>query len=499
MKDNYDVIVIGAGIGGLTCGTFLAKEGISVLVAEKNDKAGGYCTSFSRGDYIFDSGPSSISGLSQGGTLRNTLSLLQLEDEITFLPLDFKEKLIFPNYTIVIPTNFEEYQQELMRRFPDEKEGITKYFKHIENLYYEFQNIMDGDLLTLSKQPSLVSFKKYPNMIRFRDVTFHQILDKFFTDCSIKGILAVGGCGRIGLPPSKASFISVAIDSIETLKYGLVHFKGGNQFLSDAFVKGLVKYGGNLMLGQKVKKILIEQHKACGIVLEDGTQIRGKYIVSNGDAKQTFLNLIGEEYLSKEFVRMLNNAEVSLSAFIVYLGVNIDLKNKGIKESLLWYIPSYDIKEEYEKSYDILGGDLYILIPSNIDSGLAPLGKSCIKIEQLVPYHCGHNWDECKEEMANRLIKRAEQIIPDLSNYIEIKEIATPLTLERYTLNSEGACYGWAKTIEQGEFYYSPNQKTPIENLYLAGHWTFPGHGVPTVACSGILAGKSILSEINKS
>ncbi len=338
--------------------------------------------------------------------------------------------------------------------------------------------------------------QKFSNIVRLRNVTFQQILNDFFSDDELKGIIAAEWCGRTGLPPSMSLFINLAIDMIETLKYGSVYFKGENQSFANAFVKGLIKNGGNLVLGRKVEKILIERDKVCGIVLEDGTQLRSKYIVSNVDAKQTFFNLIGEEYLSEGFLKMLNNWKVSLSAFIVYLGVDIDLKNEEIKEGILW-MSQYDIEKEYENMDNNFAlDDLYISIPSNRDSQLAPLGKSCLKIEQLISYDYCNNWNECKEEMANKLIKAAEQIIPSLSNHIEVKEIATPLTLERYTLNSEGACFGWAKTIKQSGFYLL-NQKIPIQNLYLAGHWTFPGHGIPTVAYSGIIAANEICSFVN--
>ncbi|MDH7500815.1 MAG: FAD-dependent oxidoreductase, partial [candidate division NC10 bacterium] len=115
-----------------------------------------------------------------------------------------------------------------------------------------------------------------------------------------------------------------------------------------------------------------------------------------------------------------------------------------------------------------------------------------LTLSLLTPYWGRGYWAERKEEVANRLIQIAEKIIPGLSQHIRVREISTPLTLERYTGNFEGAAYGWEQSPDQaGPRRLSP--RTPIENLYLTGHWTYPGGGVASVAVSGRMVAQEIL------
>jgi phytoene dehydrogenase-like protein len=194
----------------------------------------------------------------------------------------------------------------------------------------------------------------------------------------------------------------------------------------------------------------------------------------------------------------------SFSLFQVFLGVDMNPREKGIIEHEILCYSSYDLDNVY-KSYlqgnfeEVLG----ICIPTLLDSSLAPENKHVISLITAIPYDYKENWgtengergssyEKLKNETMHRLIKTAEKFIPDLSKHIVYSEAATPLTLERYTANYKGAAYGWASTIGQsGVSRLQP--KTPIKNLYLAGHWTNPGGGVIAVALSGRNIAKVII------
>jgi prolycopene isomerase len=218
--------------------------------------------------------------------------------------------------------------------------------------------------------------------------------------------------------------------------------------------------------------------------------------VSNVAARITFLNLIGEEYLPEEFVAGLHQLEISLSAFYVYLGVDIDPHTAGLDAPETIVYETYDNTREWEL---LLNGEISIpcfgiAVPTYEDPGLAPDGKHVVIIMTMAPYHLkDRSWKEEKNRMTDTLIGKAEKLIPGLSQHILVQDAASPLTYERFTLNSLGAAMGWAFSPRM--FLNRPKRKTPIRNLYLAGHWTIPGGGVPAVALSGLRAANKILEE----
>jgi prolycopene isomerase len=157
---------------------------------------------------------------------------------------------------------------------------------------------------------------------------------------------------------------------------------------------------------------------------------------------------------------------------------------------------SYDNTEDWNR---LLEGEIAIpcfgiAIPTYMDPGLAPPGNHVVIIMTMAPYNLHlKSWREEKKRVTQMLIDKAESIIPGLSQHIVVKDSATPLTYERYTGNSLGAAMGWAFSPDM--FMRRLEQRTPIANLYLAGHWTTPGGGVPAVAISGLRAAQTILSE----
>jgi prolycopene isomerase len=227
-----------------------------------------------------------------------------------------------------------------------------------------------------------------------------------------------------------------------------------------------------------------------------GKRIRASQVVSNIAARSTFLNLVGEENLPLTFVASLNRLEISLSSFYVYLGVDIDPRTAGIDAPETIVYETYDNTKEWKR---LLKGEVAIpcfgiAVPTFVDPSLAPQGKHVVIIMTMAPYHLsGMSWREEKERMADKLIAKAEKLIPNLSEHIVVQDAATPLTYERYTLNSLGAAMGWSFSPQM--FLKRLEQKTPIPTLYLAGHWTMPGGGVPAVALSGLRVARMILGE----
>jgi all-trans-retinol 13,14-reductase len=498
VAEKYDVIVIGAGVGGLACGAYLSKHGVRTLVIDKNSFSGGYCSVFRRGDFTFHAGPEGILGLGKEGFLTYRLRELGLEKNVEFNRIEPLDRTYFCGMEIVASMNIEEYIESLQSHFPEDGDAIPKYFDAMTRMARE---VTSPDFKIPKGFLSMIKFaRRYPTTTKYGRKMFKDILDAFFKDQRLKFLLASYPTNWLGVPPSE---LMAPWAAVCTLGYteGLYYPKGGIQKFTDCIAETLTQNGGELVLGKVVSKILIDNGVAVGVQLEDGSVARGTSIVSNVDAKQTFLNLVGEQHLEKEFTDYIRQLKQSVSGFVVYLGVDANLKNYdpyirylgGEKES------DWDKYHRSLRNGQLDMNGMAITIPSNLEPSYAPAGKSSVILLGFAPYGYKNNWmtksdgtrtkqyQSLKKEVANQMITLAEKVIPDLSENIIVKDAATPLTFQRYTWNTEGAWYG-----PRLDAIRMPPYVTPVKHLYLAGSST-SGAGVPSAFMSGITTAKEIL------
>jgi len=461
---SYDAIIIGAGIGGLVCGCYLAKAGMKVLMCEQHSKAGGYCTSFKRKGFTFDAAAHSFGGYREGGVTRKILNDLEIDKKIVISRSDPSDIVNTPGYKVSFWNDLERTKSELAAFFPEESNNIKRFFSSL-----------------LDPAPNFFT--------RLRRQTFKHLLDQYFTDENLKVILSVPLLGNGGLPPSQMSaFIGAKIFS-EYLLDGGYSPAGGMQTLSDALAKRFEELGGELRLSRLVKRILVKDDKVAGVVLEGDGILSSRYVISACDARQTFLKLIGEKRLGKEFLDKITKMVPSTSIFVLYLGIN------GFSSSLpplgtnVWFLPRYDLDETYsyaqKGNFDKPG--LHMVRVSHDSSTVLALIQAPFKTKTF--------WFNKKHKVLETLIKYIETFtVPHLSTHIKYKEAATPWTLHRYTLNYKGSPFGWAGTPSQ---LAVPDFKKPsfIQGLYLTGHWTTQGLGISGVVYVGHDVAKTLLKK----
>lgn len=470
MGKKYDVIIIGAGIGGLVCGNYLAKEGLKVLIVEKNSKPGGYCVSFTRKNFIFDACIHSFGSCAPQEALGQIIKELDLDIQIVRAnPSDI---VITPEYKIEIKNNIEATIGQLIRFFPKEKK-INQFFSLFEN--------KSGIYL-------------YSVL---RKKTFKDLLDEYFSDFRIKAILSIF-LANCGISPSKASAFTTILFLKSFVFNGGYYPVGGMQRFTDSFVDSFLKSGGNIICGQEVKKINITNNIAKNIILKNGEHLFSKLIVSNVDLNQTFLQLIGKKKFKPQFVFQLNEMVPSSSAFIVYLGLR-NFKKRIFKNTLgIWKMPSdYNI----EKTFDLplknkISKDNFIFcsVSHNLDKTVNQNENHTIRLIVNAPFKTKEYWDKNRDFYSEDLINRASSLFSSLKSHILFKENATPQTLYAYTHNYKGAMCGWLNTIRQNENDLLTN--CGIKNLYLVGHWVpeqYGQGGIAMVAYSGKKMANSIL------
>lgn len=477
-EDEYDVIIVGAGIGGLTCGSFLAKRGHKVLVLDHHYQAGGYCSSFERKGFVFNTGVENISGLWDGGPTSFLLRELGLKKEELFI----KNKMRYIYKGNAINANsLEEFMEDLSNIFPNEKNNIRNFFSEAKLAYmecYEESNEygipLPAELIAKVLGASRISRypAEHPNFFKWMNVTYKEKLDEHFSDEDLKIVMCVL-IGYLGTVPEKTPAASALTACVSYFMYGGYFTKGGAQKFADSLKDYIDGNGGKVLLKNKVEKIIIEDGQARGIKTGNKTY-RSKVVVSNANAKSTFLDLVGTENITKEFSKYISELKMSPSCVMLSLGVDMDLS-------------------DFPTLLDNFDDECAIVFNSNADPSLAPKGQASVTVlgsglYSDFPERGTEEYKQMKDEIIKEMIQKAENTIPNLSKHIVYSDLSTPKTFERYALVDEGAIYDFDQSTDTKRPYF----KTPIKGLYLTGASTFPGGGIEAVIMSGIICGYDI-------
>lgn len=468
---EYDAIVIGGGLAGLTCANALLNKGKRVCVFEKEPKVGGCQSYFRRNGFTFDSCLHSVAETYEEGPVVNVLKSIGVEVP-SFVRLDPAFNYIFPDKTYVVPRKVEDYKDYLKKEFPLEVSGIDQMFREMDQIY-----------IGLGKFPEITPIIK-DNV----GLVFQDLLDKFVKDKRLQAVIS-GFWGYLGIPPSRVSSLILSGFNASISNHGNYFPEMGVLGILGSLTNGITSRGGEIFTNSFVSKIIMTNGKARGVLLKSGESIRGKAVISNVDALTMFSMMVGEEYLPAGYSKQLKQLKPTLSAFSVYLGIKNDNPlPKNLSVANLVY-PDYDMERQSDaiRRVEIEGMPYALSIPTLVNPSAAPSGHHIISLFMAVPYRLPDKsgWGEKKEEYTERFLRLVEKVIPELQGRIVMKNSATPDTLVRYTGNSFGAVGGWNYTPES--ITHRPGNQTPIDGLWLTGHWTVPGVGIHGVIQSGYI------------
>ncbi len=468
LRDRYDSIVIGAGIGGLVCGGFLNQSGSSTLVLDQHYLPGGYCTAFPRKKYVFDAAVHHIGGCGRYGIVGQVVSKLGVKTDL--VRLDPMDHLIFPDFELRIPADLDEYQAELALRFPEEKEQIPRFFRDLVRLYRQVLNRKRGGEL----------------VDRYRRSTYQGFLQDYFSDPGLMRVLA-GQWGYLGSPAHEISAIGMCQMLVNYLKDGAYYPIGSTQAFSNAVVDALLAAGCHVRLRERVTEVLIDDspdgdgYRAAGVRLEDGRTIRADTVVSAVDARQLFCDLLPEETCREER-RRIQELRAGPSFYGFYAAFSRDVDLSPLPRGFFHFPEDHGAIDW-----------IYLSVTTDVDPGLAPPDEQIISATVGVRPESPAftRWQDEKSEMAQAVMAYLDQRVPGIAGHLTFLEAASPRTLARYTLSKDGVAYGWAVIPDQaGNDRFS--QHTSVEGLWLAGQWTPPGPGVCAVAASGWMAANRI-------
>lgn len=491
---DSDVIIIGAGIAGLTCGCLLAQKGLRVLIIEKNQKIGGCCTSFQKEGFSFDLSVQSLGECQEEGRIWRLLKKLDLLDQICFIPLEPAREYHFPGQRIIQSSHLETHIETLSALFPKEKKEIVRIYDILRKIFDEYSQLPAS--LDWFNPSSLAS--RYPLLFHYKEKTFGQLLDEHILNPFLKTILSIRSSYAL-LPPEEISVVGMAGIEMSYFNHGVSCVRGAVEDLPLKMGHAFEKMGGKILLKEEVERILIENKRTLGVRGTGGGEYRGRVVVSNIDARTTFSKLVEENHFPSGYRSKLKRMQPSYSYFILYLGIEGEVEELSVSNNEIF--SDRELSKEYQFLVDdriLEGAPFYLLVPSKVNPSHAPRGKSTLCLSLKAPYEFQEGWNQRGVgRLSQYLIERASRLVPDLEKRILVKIETTPMTIERWTGNQRGAAYGWAQIPVQSGIHRLP-RTTPIPNLFLTGHWTSPGGGIAAVVASGELTAEVIWNRFER-
>jgi phytoene desaturase len=491
--DAFDVVVIGAGLGGLSAGACLAKAGRRVLVVEREDGPGGNARAFRRGPYTFDP---AIHVTAQGFNIEFLdfyLSALGIAERVELLRAEDFFGVDIDGQRWRLPVGLDALKDYLAEQFPDEADGVRSFIETCAQTTRESQappprvGLADLDAVKAA----------LPMLFKYRRATLADVLDEHLEDPLAKAVCAASW-PYLGLPPGRTSFMAYSGALMALLDPGPLYVKGSFQSLADALAGCIEEHGGEVLSATSVTAIELADGRVAGVELDGaqtdggeanggarggGRRVAAKVVVSNADARQTFERLLPAEALPERFMRRLGKMRPSISAFVLFSAARLDPAAHGLSHEHFVY-PSDNHDAVYDGVLEGSLGGTWFSLPSIHDSSLAPAGEHVIVFSSLMPYDIGEPWEEAKPRYMEQMLDAVERTLPGYRAALTFADCATPATFQRYTLAEQGAAYGWENTPDQTV----PKRldfRTPIEGLFLAGHWTHPGTGSIRCLLSG--------------
>ncbi len=478
---HYDIIIIGGGLGGLTAGAKLAKEGKTVLLLEQHDRPGGCATTFKRKEYTLEAGLHEMDGPHPKDMKVRIFKDLGIDGRVTLLGLPEFYRFVNGRQDVVIPHDPEEAVHRLSQLFPGDTEGLNTYFHYLLN---------SRKLLAESAgspEKSLGSF-----------------LDEHIGNEDLKLIL-LGNLGYFHDDPYSISLNYYLVAQGSYFGGNASFVQGGSQKLSDSLASVIKENGGTVKLNSMVTGIIYENDSPAGVTWEI-TSARDKGTMT-GHATEILVNAAvpnlagsllpkGRGNILSEKIKDMN---IGASLLTVYFGFRKSLKEVGNRHySTFVFDPSIktqkNIAENNKAGFETRS--FTFVDYSQVDSALAPEGKGvgavcCIDYLQEWEGMERNSYLKRKSAVADIFVDRCEKLIPGFRGALEYVEVATPMTVQRYTMNPAGAVYGFAQNPGKPSAYLSALP----DNLHIASAWGKFGGGFSGAIYSGYITALDILRK----
>ena len=526
----YDAVVIGAGHNGLTAAAYLARAGYSAVVLERRDIVGGCCVTEEIALGCRASTTSYIASMLRPEVIRD----LHLVDHgLRMVPCDPALQVPFPDGHLVSWwSNRDQVVEEIRKISPKDAETFVRVDDRLKKLARYLQPFF----LEPPPEPGTQSFEGWSELFRagkrFRGISTTEIsqlvsfltgslgnfLDRNYESEKIKTLLLANNIyGKHGGPYQPGTALGLLFHLLsggEHEQQGFYgHVMGGMGSITNAMAKAAWAFGAEIRTSSPVQQIESRDGRVRAVVLEDGSEIRTRVVLSNADPKRTFLGLVPASDLPADFVHAIRGIKMHGPCAKVNMVLAEEPRFTGTpasydpqQRSLFTLVPSLEFAE---RCYDIakfgeIPEQLWVdcVIASNADPSLAPAGKHVMTcFVQYVPYKLRQGtWDENRELLGDRVVKKIAEYAPNVPSAIVARQVLTPLDLERTYGLTEGNIFHGDLNLEQ-LFFNRPvagwsQYRTPICGLYLCGAGAHPGGGV--TGAPGHNSAHQVLRDLKK-
>ncbi|MDF3820916.1 NAD(P)/FAD-dependent oxidoreductase [Leptospira sp. 96542] len=485
METNYDAIIIGSGMGGLTCASILAQVANKrVLVLERHFKLGGFTHTFKRlGKYEWDVGIHYIGDLKEGSMLRSLFDVITNKGVQWTKMKDPFESFDYPGLQFKVSSDKNKYINDLKVLFPEDTNAIDQYFVDVDVFNKWF-----AKHFSLKAKPSMFDLAaKFLNLDHINDpyITTKEYMDLFFKNQKLKSILC-SQWGDYGLPPSQSSFVIHCMIVAHYFEGGYFPL-GGSSNIAESVEKIVESKGGSMEVLHTVESIIIQNDKAVGVKVrvQKGKNFLEKefyadQIISDASAYTTYTKLLPSHY-SKTFQPSLEKlSSLGATSITLYIGFKESPTKLGFNGENHWIFPDFDHESIFQNRNALIEGKppmLYLSFPS-LKNPLAEAHTG--EAISFADYYLfakwkdetwkkrGQDYSQIKETIAQGILDFLEERFPGFRDLVDYYELSTPITTEHFTGHKEGSIYGLACTPERFRQEWL-GVRTPVENLYLTG------------------------------
>lgn len=473
----YDVVIIGSGLGGLVCGSLLAREGKKVLVLERQAQPGGCMQSYQRGRLSFDTGLHYVGGLAEGQQLHSVFLHLGLM-KLPWVRLDADgfDRVTIGDQTFPMAEGYDHFARTLSEYFPKEKEGLRKYVELMRHL---------------------------PSMEEIGPVNAYDWMKSLFNDSLLINVLS-GSAIKMELRRESLPLFTFA-HGMSSYIGSSWRLRGGGHLIVNALVDDINRMGGKVVCHAEVNKLVEKEGRIAAVQCSKGDVYEGDVFISDVHPQVTFGWLDESKVIKNMFRRRINAMENSTGIFTVSLVLKQGVlpyfnHNKYIyKKPNVWTF--------YEDTESISGLMVSCRVPEEGDYArqidlMTPVSWKLFEAwEHTTVGRRGEGYERLKNQLADECIHLAERVVPELGSMVEKRYISTPLTYRDYTLSPCGSAYGARKDC-RNLLMTTLSPRTPIPNLLLTGQ-SLMLHGVEGVTMTalqtcGELLGKDYIQTIIK-
>jgi len=466
---NKKVVIIGGGIAGLCTGVYLQKNGFETQILEMHSIAGGLATAWKRGGYTFENCIHWLLGSKEGEELNATWKEVFDLDQLEFFDDEIYEAIEQGDKKLVVYRDVDRMEQEFMVRAPEDAAVIREFTGLVRKL--SFFRFPGGDsllarLISLAKAlPHLWRIGRYGKLTLagFAERIKNPLLKSFFAS----------GLGEM-------SFVGIAFAMAWMTRGNAGYPIGGSLRMISLIEKQYRALGGTMRFDTRVEKIIVNNGKADGVVLEGGEEIPADIVVSAADGHTTIFQFLEGKFLGDKIERAHKYYKPFPSYVQVSLGVDADLKGEP---GFLALLLDSDIVVDPETRQNFLSFRVF-----NFDPTMAPAGKTAV-VSFLPTYNHKYwvslresgkaEYDAEKARVAKNVIDIFERRFPAAKGKIEVVDVATPSTVIRYTGNWKGSMEGWLITPATG-IRPLPPVLPGLKDFYMVGQWVSPGGGLPS-------------------